>query len=323
MRKSFAFKHRQGLPLQAACLIACLFIVGCFLWGKVPAGFLAQFKPQNIVASQLPFSALAKSELGVLQTAWQKISAPDYFVEASTGIGEHSYLAVSVSRQDQGSTIDPAVLVDVPEEKKDKKQLSDKPLIGIYCTHSAESYPPTSGKSSDSGNNGDIFKVAKSLQDGLKEQGIASVLCDTIHDYPQWSKSYQNSLASMKKMQEEHPSLEIFVDVHRDSYTKNLSTVTKINQQKVAKMMLVVGSNKRSKHDNWQENLAFSKKVGAKLEEKYPGVLREVRVQSGRYNQHFSSKAILIEVGSTENTLEQAQKSARFMAEVLCDIVKE
>ncbi|MGI5891601.1 MAG: stage II sporulation protein P [Bacillota bacterium] len=276
---------------------------------------------QRIVISTLPFSVSSEKQEGVVASFLHKVSSPSYFFSASAGAFADS-LPTSAEPE---TNLPPLEVPIIPTNDQDLQaaDLTSEPLVGIYCTHSAESYIPTSGQSSTAGKNGGVYQVAKSLQQGLKENGISAVLCDTIHDYPKWQLSYQNSLASMKRMKEKYPSIKMFIDVHRDSAIENVSTVTEINGEKVAKIMLVVGSNKRLKHDRWQENLAFAQKIGKKTEEMYPGILRGVRVQSGRYNQHFSTQAILIEMGSNENSRQQAQKTAYLFANVVSQILRQ
>ncbi|MEG1500514.1 MAG: stage II sporulation protein P [Clostridiales bacterium] len=208
------------------------------------------------------------------------------------------------------------------DKKKDPQAASAKPLVGIYCTHNAEGYLPTQGVAKEAGKNSGIFSVATELQKALAAEGIGAVLCDTIHDYPDWNKSYVNSLVSMKKMKAENPSLQFFIDVHRDANVGK-SNFIEIDGKKAAKVLFIVGSEKRAKHPNWQQNLAFAQKIGNALESSYPGILRGVRVQSGRYNQHFSPHAILMEMGSAENAQEDVQYSANLLAKILAPIIEE
>lgn len=196
-----------------------------------------------------------------------------------------------------------------------------KPIVALYCTHSAETYPPTDGVEKLNGKNGGVYQVAQTLCEHLISLGIPAVVDDTIHDYPDWSSSYSNSLKTMQKLKETYPSLVMFVDVHRDANCG--STVFTYQGGQAAQVMLVVGSDKRSEHPNWEQNLAFAQKIANRMEEKAAGILRGVRVQNGRYNQHFSPHAILLEMGSTENSLAQVKTSAAVVAEALAEIIVE
>jgi len=195
---------------------------------------------------------------------------------------------------------------------------SSEPLIAIYCTHGTEGY---SGAERTKSTLGGVYQVALSLQQSLVAQGYASVISDKLHDYPDWSSSYANSLQTIKQIQKQYPSVKVLIDVHRDSSVEGVSTVLATNSGSIAKVMLVVGSNKRAEHPNWQQNLAFSQQIGQALEKMQPGILRGVRVQNGRYNQHMSTQAILVEIGSTDNTLEQAKASTNILAEAIAEVL--
>ncbi len=195
-----------------------------------------------------------------------------------------------------------------------RAEFRDMAPIGIYCTHTTESYIPTYGEAKASGERGGIYNVALALKDSLEKRGIPAVVSDTIHDYPDWELSYSNSLDTMEAMKKKYPGMEMFIDVHRDAIGSDDPLTTTINGEEVTRLMLVVGSNKRSNHPNWEQNLAFARKIGNALEKNAPGILRSVRVQSGRYNQHLSPKAILVEVGCSNSSLEQAEKGVDHLA---------
>lgn len=195
-----------------------------------------------------------------------------------------------------------------------RAEFKDMAPIGIYCTHTTESYIPTYGVAKASGERGGIYQVALALKDSLAKRGIPAVIADTIHDYPDWQMSYSNSLDTMEAMKKKYPGMEIFIDVHRDAIGSDDPLTTTIDGQEVTRLMLVVGSNQRANHPNWEQNLAFARKIGNALESGAPGILRSVRVQSGRYNQHLSPKAILVEVGCSNSSLEQAENGVDYLA---------
>ena len=48
-----------------------------------------------------------------------------------------------------------------------------------------------------------------------------------------------------------------------------------------------------------------------------PGICREVKIKSGRFNQHISTGALLIEIGNNRNTLSEALAACPIIAEAL------
>lgn len=253
---------------------------------------------------------------GSLFLAW---ASPLRFGELSVSMGEEAPLSqaekapVSVF-----PSIDKASAEDILAASG---KLKDMAPIGIYCTHTTESYIPTYGEAKASGSRGGIYEVALALKDSLEKRGIPAVVSDTIHDYPDWEKSYSNSLQTMQEMKKKYPGMEMFIDVHRDALDSDNPLTTEINGEEVTKLMLVVGSNKRSNHPNWEQNLAFARKIGNALENSYPGILRSVRVQSGRYNQHMSPKSILVEVGCSNSSLEQAKRGVDYLADSIVQVL--
>lgn len=198
----------------------------------------------------------------------------------------------------------------------------DKPLVLIYNTHNSETYKPTDGVDKIQGLNAGVEKVAAHLEKVLLEKhGIKSVRSTKIHDYPNWESSYANSEKTVKSLLRENPSVQIVLDIHRDAGLPQKGVVATTTGQNMAKILLVVGSNNRLSHPNWQQNWQFSKMVGYKMDKLYPGLLKSVRVQSGRYNQNLHEKAILVEVGCTQNTLDEALMSAEAFADVLKEVL--
>lgn len=199
----------------------------------------------------------------------------------------------------------------------------EDPLVAIYSTHSAESYVPYCGRESESGGRGGVYVASSVVAETLANKGIGTLVSDTIHDYPDWRKSYSNSLATASKLLADNPSVKIIIDMHRDGGVPKESTTVEIDGKNAAKIMLVVGSDQRYEHPKWKENYGFAKKIGDKMEEMYPGLLRTVKVQNGRYNQHISTHSILVEMGATENTIEEVEYSSVMLANVLAAVLAD
>jgi stage II sporulation protein P len=217
-----------------------------------------------------------------------------------------------ISKEQRGS---------VAPEAGQARDLRDAEVqVFVYTTHNAESYVPDYGVAKVQGRPGGVTRVAATLVEALEERGIRAVLSPTIHDSPDFSRSYYNSETTVKRALIQYPSLRLLVDVHRDAGRSQPDTAL-IEGQRVAQILLVVGTNHRLPHPNWQENLAFAKKVAAKMEELYPGLCRGVRIQDGRYNQHLHPRAILVEMGNHLNSLAEAEAAASFLARVLKEVI--
>ena len=59
-----------------------------------------------------------------------------------------------------------------------------------------------------------------------------------------------------------------------------------------------------------------------KANEMYPGLFRAINLRSATFNQKVTNAATILEVGATGNTLEEAEASMKYLAEVLEEVLK-
>lgn len=200
-------------------------------------------------------------------------------------------------------------------------QLNGEPMVLIYNTHNAETYKPTDGVSKTEGKNGGVAAVSQTMTKVLESRySIKTVYSEVIHDYPDWTKSYINSMKTVQQLLKKHPDIQVVLDIHRDAgLNSRTDTLVKINGKECAKVMIVIGSE----HPNWKSNLAYAEKIEAKAQEMYPGLIKSIRVlKDRRYNQHLHPRALLLEFGSDLNKREDALNSAEFMADVIAAVMK-
>lgn len=193
--------------------------------------------------------------------------------------------------------------------------------VAIYHTHNAETYIPFSGRSKVDGQNGGVSLVAEEMIKVLSAGGIKAGHDLTIHDYPDFPTSYIRSEVTARRLVQKNPGLQVLIDLHRDAGLPRKETV-KVGGREAARVMLVVGNGTGLANPHWRENYEFAQRIGHLLEERYPGLLKAVRLKDGRYNQHLFNHAILVEVGSDKNTLEEAELAGRCLAEVLGEIIR-
>ncbi|HHW41821.1 MAG TPA: stage II sporulation protein P [Syntrophomonadaceae bacterium] len=194
--------------------------------------------------------------------------------------------------------------------------------VAIYHTHNAETYIPLNGRSKVDGKNGGVSLVGEEMVKVLGEAGIRAVHDLTVHDYPDFPTSYIKSEVTARKLVQENPELKVLIDLHRDAGLPKKETA-RVGGEDVARILLVVGTGERLANPHWRENYAFAQSIAHRLEERYPGVLKAVRLKAGRYNQHISPHAVLVEVGSDKNTLAEGLGAARCLAHVLVELLEE
>lgn len=187
---------------------------------------------------------------------------------------------------------------------KDQKQ----PLIGIYHTHSSESYKPTDGKESIYGKGG-IFKVGAAYADALEKIGVKTIHDTRPHD-PHDANAYARSRRTAVDLLKKNPIA--LVDVHRDAVPPDVYA-GEVDGKEITKVKLVVGRRNPHKADNLQ----FAKDIKAYLDKNQPGVIEGIFIAKGNYNQDLAPHAILIEAGSYSNTREAAEAGVKYFAEAI------
>jgi stage II sporulation protein P len=203
------------------------------------------------------------------------------------------------------------------------EDLPEKPVeVVFYHTHNAETYVSLDGKGKVEGKNGGVSLAAAEMIKVLEEKDGRCVHDLTIHDYPDYDVSYINSEVTAKRLVEEYPDHKAIIDVHRDAGLER-KEVVKVGEEASAKLLLIIGTGERLSNPHWRENYAFAQKIAQKMREDYPGVLKEVRLRPGRYNQHLSPRAVLVEVGSEKNTLDEALVAARCFSSALAAVLLE
>ena len=210
---------------------------------------------------------------------------------------------------------------------------TDKPQVLIFHTHTTESYTDSNTNVYVSGSSDrnldetkNITAVGDAMQKVFENAGIGTVHDKTVHDYPSFNGAYTRSLATVRANLEQNPGIKIVLDVHRDGIVKEDGTKVKvaadINGKKTAQCMFVIGSNANLTHDNWQENMKLACKIQRLANEMYPGLMRPIILREERFNQQVSTGALIIEVGSNGNTLEEAIRGGEYIADVIAKLLK-
>lgn len=205
----------------------------------------------------------------------------------------------------------------------------------IVHTHTTESYassenysytPSDRDRTTDKSFN--MVKIGAEVEKVLKENGIKVYHDTTINDYPSYSGSYSKSGANVQNHIANDSSIKVVLDIHRDAIERKngekVKYVCDTESGKAAKIMFVVGSNQSGlKHDNWETNLGFAYKLQQHITSIYPNLMRPLNFRSQRFNQQLSPGAIIVEVGTNGNTLEEALTGARCFAQGMADYIKK
>lgn len=195
-----------------------------------------------------------------------------------------------------------------------------EPRVLLYHTHNSEGYV-ADGTGGQGGAKG-VIGAARVLMQSLEGRfGIKTAHSEAVNDQPDFTKSYLNSFNVVNQFLRKYPDLETIIDVHRDAGFKSREdTLVMIQGRPCARLLLVVGNA----HENYEKNLAFAKKIQAKADSLYPGLMKPVRLaDKRRYNQQIHSRAILLEVGSNLNYQTDADNAMSLFADVLAEVLNE
>ena len=200
-----------------------------------------------------------------------------------------------------------------------------EPKILIYHTHTTEAYTATkaspyvqtsSYRTRDAGKS--VIAVGEALAQRLRTQYGFSVIHDTTdHEPPSLKTAYDRSEQTMLSYLERYPSLVLFIDIHRDA-SSDTSDYVMVDGLPTARLMCVVGQGtKYAEKPDFETNYALASTLTENLRHIDKRLARDVRVKTGRYNQHVGQMNLLIEVGHNANTLEQALNAVPSLAESL------
>lgn len=196
-----------------------------------------------------------------------------------------------------------------PAPSNQPPPVEPKPTIGIYNTHTDESYIPSDGNPTDKGKGG-VILVAEAFAKRLNENGYNAVQDKTLHE-PHDANAYQRSRRTVTRILQDDRPIALF-DVHRDSAPAQAYDVT-IQDQPATKILLVVGKE----NQNRSTTLDYAKSIKSAADTKYRGLIRGIFLAHGNYNQDLNPRAMLIEIGTQYNSREAAERSAALFADVV------
>ncbi len=201
-----------------------------------------------------------------------------------------------------------------------------KDKVLLYNTHTSESYANSENykfgytgtyRTTDARYN--MLNIAQKIKDNLISKNIETIHDTTPHDYGSYNNSYKLSRKTLDSRIKNNPNITVSFDVHRDAagdLSKGYSV--KIGDKDAAQMSLVVGiGTEKSPNPYALDNLALAIQIVEVANKKYPGLFRRIIVRNSKYNQDLKKYSLLMEVGFTGNTIEEAEYSSQLFANVL------
>ena len=221
----------------------------------------------------------------------------------------------------------PILLLNESYKEVSENNTNTKPIIYLYNSHPTEEY-----KSSNIGEyyiNPTVIMNNYILEGIFNKRGYKTYVEEesvkNILDKNNWNyaASYKASRLLIEKAKMNNPSLEYFIDIHRDSLERDKTTIT-IDGKEYAKIIFLLGLE----NPNYEENNAFIEKINNKVNNYYPGLSKGIYKKEGPgvngiYNQDFSSKLILLEIGGYENTTSEVLNTTIAFSKCYLEVLDE
>ena len=206
----------------------------------------------------------------------------------------------------------------------------------LYHTHTTESYTDqfmgyyytdmeTRSRNFDDG----VVAVGKEIKKELEKKGIG-VVHDTAINDTMFNGSYSRSWEVLQRNLAEHPGIQVTIDIHRDSMTRENGVKYKptalINGRKAAQVMILAGCDANGDwgdFPNWRDNLRLALRAQQKLSAVYPQIVRPMNFSNSKYNMNATKGSMLIEVGTEVSTISEAKYSGSLVGEALGELFAE
>lgn len=207
----------------------------------------------------------------------------------------------------------------------------DGPKVLVIHTHATEAYSPhgstvydisAGDRNTDTSHN--VVKVGDAICDVFNKKGIKAIHDTQLHDYPSFNGAYAHSLAATEQYISQYPSIQIVIDIHRDSIVYDdktkIKSVTQINGRDTAQLMLVVGTDQNGLYNpDWEQRLNTAIHFQNEIIRRYPTLMRHINLRRERFNGHAAPGSMIIETGTSGNSLDEAVYAITLAGECIAD----
>ena len=226
----------------------------------------------------------------------------------------HNWYTVDTSTDASVVGISTPELVTYPAGiTKNQKEGYD---ILVYHTHSLEQYADSHQYAPPNG----VVGAGEFLSTLLEKQYGYRVLHLT--------ESFDadgKALPALVQVLEEHPEIQVVIDLHRDEVDSNAHLIQQVGERSVARYMFfnglsytrTLGALKEFSNPYQKENLAMSFQLQLVSDALFPGCARKIYLKGYRYNMHLRPRSLLIELGAQNNTEQEAWNSCVLLAKML------
>jgi len=205
----------------------------------------------------------------------------------------------------------------------------------IYHTHTWEAYeqvPEAPYKETEKwrtrDNEHNVVAVGEALTASLTALGLTVVHDTTAFEPPNLDDAYERSLDMLEERASAGEQYDLYIDLHRDALS-SASTIRRsvvIGGEESARFMVLIGKGTTggyAEKPDWESNQIIAERITSSLNGQCEGLARDVKIKTGRFNQHVADCCVLIECGVNTNTLEQVLCGVPYLAQAIADALAE
>lgn len=203
--------------------------------------------------------------------------------------------------------------------------------ILIYHTHTWEAYEQVvdatyteTEKWRTKDERCNVVAVGAALANQLRALGCTVVHDTTAFEPPSLESAYERSLSMLEERLRAGEDYDLFIDLHRDaiSSTSTIKRTVNVGGVEMARFMVLIGKGTGAGFDvkpDWEANLAYAEAITNSLNSQVDSLCRDIKIKTGRFNQHVAPRCVLIECGNNLNTLEQTLNGVPYLAQAIMD----
>lgn len=185
------------------------------------------------------------------------------------------------------------------------------PAVMILHTHTSESYYNSENEYLDG-----VISVGDALTRRLNSLGLTTLHCTVIHDGGE-SNAYVSARETIETMLKIYPTIKYVIDLHRMELESGDIPIKTISPEGLAQMRLTVSADSLG----WQENMSLALSLRRSLNEGGARLCLPPVLSSSRYNSDLAQYYLMVDIGATGNTLDEAILAAERLARALYNTV--
>lgn len=241
---------------------------------------------------------------------------------------------VEVAKETTEAVSSAGFTVEILREEQAPPSYAGKRVL-IYHTHTYEAYeqveddsyqPLEKWRTKDEKHN--VVAVGKALTASLEALGLVVTHDATAFEPPTMDDAYERSLAMLEKRMQAGEQYDLIIDLHRDAIAaaSGIKRTVMIGGEEAARFMVLIGKGTTggyAEKPDWEANLAIAERITANLNSQCSSLARDVKIKTGRFNQHVDDCCVLIECGVNTNTLAEVLAGVPYLAQAIADALTE